>query len=70
MEDTSRYYALLKDPARRKIVTLLGEQGKMGFKDLKENLQLGVGTLYYHLDMLLDFLTQDKHRKYIYLYMC
>jgi len=65
MEDTSRYYALLKDPARRKIVQLLGEQGKMGFKDLKENLQLGVGTVYYHLDMLSDFLTQDKHRKYM-----
>ena len=65
MENTSRYYALLKDSARRKIVQMLGEQGRVGFKDLKENLELGVGTVYYHLDMLSDFLTQDKHRKYM-----
>lgn len=65
MEDTSRYYALLKDPARRKIVEMLGTQGKMGFKELRENLELGVGTVYYHLDMLSDFLSQDKHRKYM-----
>jgi DNA-binding transcriptional ArsR family regulator len=65
MEDTSRYYTLVKDPARRKIVQLLGEQDKLGFKDLKENLQLGVGTIYYHLDMLSDYITQDEHRKYM-----
>ncbi len=64
MEELSRYYTLLKDPTRRRIVELLGVQGKMGFKDLKEDLQLGVGTIYYHLDMLSDFLTQDEHRKY------
>ncbi len=45
MEDTSRYYTLLKDPARRKIIQLLGEQDKLGFKDLKENLQLGVDAI-------------------------
>lgn len=27
-------------------------------------LDLGVGTVYYHLDMLSDYLTQDKQRKY------
>jgi len=63
-EDTSRYYTLLRDPARRKIVEILGSQGKIGFKELKAELGLGVGTVYYHLDMLSDFLVQDKHRKY------
>jgi len=43
---------------------LLGEQGKIGFKELRSNLGLGVGTVYYHLDMLSDFITQDKSRKY------
>jgi len=43
---------------------MLGEQGKMGFKELRSNLGLGVGTVYYHLDMLSDFITQDKSRKY------
>lgn len=64
-EDVSRYYTLLRDPSRRRIVEILGEQGKAGFKELKETLGLGVGTVYYHLDMLSDFITQDKKRKYM-----
>lgn len=64
MEDLSRYYALLKDPARRKIIEILGVQERIGFKELREALGLGVGTVYYHLDMLSDFLEQDKQRKY------
>lgn len=64
MEGLSRYYALLKDPTRRKIIEILGVQEKIGFKELREALGLGVGTVYYHLDMLSDFLEQDKQRKY------
>lgn len=64
MEDLSRYYTLLRDPARRKIIEILGVQEKIGFKELKESLGLGVGTVYYHLDMLSDFIAQDKQRKY------
>jgi DNA-binding transcriptional ArsR family regulator len=64
MKDLSRYYTLLRDPARRKIIEILGTQEKIGFKELRENLGLGVGTVYYHLDMLSDFITQDKQRKY------
>jgi DNA-binding transcriptional ArsR family regulator len=63
-DEASRYYTLLRDPARRKIIELLGDQGKIGFKDLRGNLGLGVGTVYYHLDMLSEFITQDKSRKY------
>ena len=55
---------MLRDPARRKIIELLGEQGKIGFKELRGSLGLGVGTVYYHLDMLSDFIAQDKSRKY------
>ncbi len=64
MEDLSRYYTLLRDPTRRKIIEILGTQEKIGFKELRETLGLGVGTVYYHLDMLSTFLTQDKQRKY------
>jgi len=63
--EASRYHTLLRDPARRKIIEILGEQGKSGFKDLRSSLGLGVGTVYYHLDMLSDFLVQDKNRKYM-----
>jgi DNA-binding transcriptional ArsR family regulator len=64
-DEASRYYTLLRDPARRKIVEILGEQGKCGFKELRSSLGLGVGTVYYHLDMLSDFVAQDKSRKYM-----
>jgi DNA-binding transcriptional ArsR family regulator len=64
MEDLSRYYTLLRDPGRRKIIEILGAQEKIGFKELREALGLGVGTVYYHLDMLSDFIRQDKQRKY------
>jgi DNA-binding transcriptional ArsR family regulator len=64
MEDLSRYYTLLRDPTRRKIIEILGSQEKIGFKELRLALGLGVGTVYYHLDMLSDFLAQDKQHKY------
>ena len=64
MANLSRYYTLLRDPARRKIIEILGTQDKIGFKELREALGLGIGTVYYHLDMLSDFITQDKQRKY------
>ncbi len=65
MEDLSHYYTLLRDPTRRKIVEILGSQEKIGFKELRQSLGLGVGTVYYHLDMLSSFLTQDRQRKYM-----
>jgi len=64
LDDESQYHTLLRNPARRKIIEILGEQEKIGFKELKETLGLGVGTVYYHLDMLSDYLLQDKQRKY------
>lgn len=64
VDEQSRYYTLLRDPARRKTIEILGEQEKIGFKELKQLLGLGVGTVYYHLDMLSDYLIQDKQRKY------
>jgi hypothetical protein len=64
MNDLSQYYTLLRDPARRKIVEILGSRDKIGFKELRHELGLGVGTVYYHLDMLSEFITQDKQHKY------
>ena len=43
---------------------MLGDQKKVGFKDFRDTLEIGVGTLYYHLDVLSDFIVQDKNRKY------
>ncbi|MCK4478469.1 hypothetical protein KAU88_08105 [Candidatus Bathyarchaeota archaeon] len=40
MDEQSRYYTLLRDPARRKTIEILGEQEKIGFKELKQLLGL------------------------------
>jgi len=64
LDDESRYHTLLRNSSRRRIIELLGEQEKIGFKELKDSLGLGVGTVYYHLDMLSNYLMQDKQRKY------
>ena len=44
---------------------MLGEQERVGFKEFRDGLKVGVGTLYYHLDILSDFIIQDKNRKYM-----
>lgn len=64
LDDESQYHTLLRNPARRRVIEILGTQEKIGFKELKETLGLGVGTVYYHLDMLSSYLSQDKQRKY------
>ncbi|MCW4046713.1 MAG: winged helix-turn-helix domain-containing protein [Candidatus Bathyarchaeota archaeon] len=64
MKDSSKYYTLLRDPTRRRIIEILAAQEKVWFKELRDTLGLGVGTVYYHLDILSDFVAQDKQRKY------
>jgi len=58
-------HTLLRNDARRQIMETIGQGGRAGFKDLKTKLNIGVGTLYYHLDMLSDYLGQDDERKYV-----
>lgn len=64
LDDESKYHTLLRNPARRRMIEILGAQEKIGFKELKETLGMGVGTVYYHLDMLSSYLSQDSQRKY------
>lgn len=58
-------YHLLRHPIRRKIVTMLGERDKVGFTEMRRDVNVGVGKLYYHLDVLSALITQDGHRKYM-----
>ncbi|MCK4243356.1 helix-turn-helix transcriptional regulator [Candidatus Bathyarchaeota archaeon] len=64
-KDTRQIYAALSHPIRKTIVDLMAKNERIGFRDLKEELNVSVGTLYYHLDTLGDLITQDKKRKYI-----
>ncbi|MFQ6086913.1 MAG: winged helix-turn-helix domain-containing protein [Candidatus Bathyarchaeia archaeon] len=63
--DIFRIYKLLDHPVRKKIIELLGEQKKAGFKEFTERLKINVGTLYYHFDVLSGLITQDEDRKYV-----
>jgi hypothetical protein len=58
-------YKALGHPHRKKIIEIIGEKGRSGFKELHENLNISVGALYYHIDMLNHLITQDAQRKYI-----
>lgn len=57
--------AVVSKPNRLAIVKLIGEKGEVSFKELKASMNLGVGTLYYHLDGLANLVTQNKNREYI-----
>ncbi len=62
--DTSDVHSILNHPIRRKILKLIAEKGYATFTDFKTSLNLKVGTLYYHLDNLGDFITQDDQKRY------
>ena len=63
--DIARIYKALGHPHRKRIIEIIGEKGRSGFKELHENLNISVGALYYHIDMLNHLITQDDQRKYI-----
>ncbi len=56
---------VVSKPNRAAIVLSVGEKGEVSFKELKATLNLGVGTLYYHLDGLNGVVTQTKTRQYV-----
>ncbi|MEM3891129.1 MAG: helix-turn-helix domain-containing protein [Nitrososphaerales archaeon] len=65
MEDEASYFfAMLGHPLRRRIIKYLGEKGYAGFSDLKANLNVSIGTLYYQLDQLKGLLDQNESKKY------
>lgn len=52
-------------PNRAAIILAIGERGELSFKDLKAKMNLGVGTLYYHLDGLKGLVTQNSSKQYM-----
>lgn len=56
---------IISKPNRAAIIRAIGEQGELSFKDLKARMNLGVGTLYYHLDGLAGLVTQNGAKQYI-----
>lgn len=64
--EIAQVYKALGHPHRKKIIEMIGEKGRSGFKELHEKLNISVGALYYHIDMLNHLITQDDRRKYIF----
>lgn len=57
-------YGIVSHPLRRQVVELLGDEGPMGFTQIKNRLDARVGTLYYHFDMLAGLVAQDSQKRY------
>lgn len=56
---------VVSKPNRAAIIRVIGERGELSFKELKANMKLGVGTLYYHLDGLSGLVAQNSSKQYI-----
>ncbi|HUW47614.1 MAG TPA: helix-turn-helix domain-containing protein [Patescibacteria group bacterium] len=63
--DLSHFHKVLGHPVRRKIVQLLGDERGASFTKLKSFLDVSVGTLYYNLGLLEDFVSQRHDRRYV-----
>ena len=58
-------HGIVSHPLRRQIVELLGDEGPIGFTQIKNRLSVRVGTLYYHFDMLAGIVAQAPDKKYM-----
>mgnify|MGYP003875713593 CR=1 FL=1 len=64
-EEVARWYFVLRSPVRLRILKLLGERGPMPFKELRGELGLGVGTIYYHLSVMAELIERDEKKRYM-----
>ncbi len=62
--EDSKSLRIIKHPIRKRIIELLGTRENMSFTELKNEMNLPVGTLYYHLDVLRGYVLQDNERRY------
>ena len=62
-EETS-VYKVLSNAHRRRIIEMIGPEGKTSFTEMRKELGTSVGALYHHLDSLGDLITQDGQHKY------
>ena len=58
-------HGIVSHPLRRRIVELLGDEGPLGFTQIKNRLSVRVGTLYYHFDTLAGIVAQGPDKKYM-----
>ncbi len=58
-------HSIFSHPLRSRILELLGTRGPLGFTTLRDEIKIGVGTLYYHISVLGDLVVQGRDKKYM-----
>ncbi len=62
--DARRLAKVIGHPVRARIISLLGERGPLGWKELSTQLGVKTGALYHHLDALEGLVVRDQSKKY------
>ena len=63
-EKEEDFYTALGHKIRREIIKLIGKNEFAGFSQMKKITGASTGTIYHHLEILEDLITQDKSKKY------
>ena len=63
-ENLTRVYNALANPYTRRIIQILRENGRAGFKELHDSLRISVGALQNHLDTLEGLVTLGADKMY------
>lgn len=63
-DDPTRIYNTLANPYCWKILQILKDKSRAGFKELRENLKMSVGALYNHIDNLGGLVELGPDKKY------
>jgi DNA-binding transcriptional ArsR family regulator len=64
-KEEASVYKVLSNPHRRRIIEMIGLEGKTGFTELRKDLGMSVGALYHHIDSLGGLVMQDGQHKYV-----
>src|SRR5437867_8664930 len=63
-ENLTRVYNALANPYTRRIIQILRENGRAGFKELHDSLRISVGALHNQLDTLEGLVTLGADKMY------
>ena len=59
-----QFFIALGHDIRRQILRLIGSGETIGFSGIKKETQVSTGTIYHHLEVLADFVSQNQKKKY------
>ncbi|MHA1727430.1 MAG: hypothetical protein ACTSWY_01705 [Promethearchaeota archaeon] len=60
-----KFYNALDHEIRREILRMMGKNGCGTFTQFKKRIKVSTGTIYHHLNILRDLISQNKNREYI-----